>query len=101
MGQDRREQIDLIAHQDPHRHVVHLALALEVGKDTLLGAPAFVEGDDLADPGALVGHDHLEVVAGLLGNENYATMKNCEEENISCCRNNTQLSKREEKLVRE
>jgi len=59
MGQDRREQIDLIAHQGPHRHVVHLALALELGEDTLLGAPAFVEGDDLVDPGALVGHDHL------------------------------------------
>ena len=59
MGQDRREQIDLIAHQSPHGHVVHLALTLELGEDIFLGAPAFVEGDDLVDPGALVGHDRL------------------------------------------
>ena len=45
------------------RYVAHLAVRLELGKDSLLRPPSFVEENDLAWIGLVVGHDDLELVS--------------------------------------
>ena len=42
------EHVQLVSHPRLDRYVVHLAMRLEFGKDTLLRATSFVEEDDLA-----------------------------------------------------
>ena len=43
--------------------LAHLAVRLELGKDSLLRPPSFVEENDLAWIGHVVGHDDLELVS--------------------------------------
>jgi len=63
------KHVELIAHTRGDRHIVHLAVRLEFGKDPLLRPTTLVEPNDLAYAGALVGNDDLEVVAVLCGLE--------------------------------
>ena len=61
------EHVQLIPDPRLDRHVAHLAVRLELGKDALLRAPSFVEENDLAWIDSLVGHDNLELVSVLDG----------------------------------
>src|SRR3989338_6695381 len=66
VGQNGTEEVSLIAGQGAYRHVIHLALALELPEEVFLSSPTVVEGHDFLHPGAFVGQDHLEVVAPLM-----------------------------------
>ena len=48
MRQHGREEIDLIAGFSAGRHIIHLCLRLEFGKDTFLGTASIVEGQRLS-----------------------------------------------------
>src|SRR3972149_3502705 len=55
-----------LAGQGAYRHVIHLALALELPEEVFLSPPTVVEGHDFVHPGAFVSQHHFEVVAPLM-----------------------------------
>lgn len=59
----------MIAHQGSDRHVLHLPMALEFWEQSLLSAPAVVEGHDIFVLGGFIGHDDLEVESPLVRDE--------------------------------
>jgi len=63
MGENAGEHIQLIADTGGHGYVIHLAMRLEFSKGTLLRSTTFVECNDLARAGAVIGHDDLEFVS--------------------------------------
>ena len=69
MRQYGREEIDLIAGLCTSRHIVHLCLRLEFGKDAFLGTTSVVEGQCLSGREPFVGHDYLEVIAVFVGDK--------------------------------
>ena len=69
VGQQRREQIDLITDPGAGRDIIELIVGFELGKDPLLTAPALVEGKRLASAEALIGENDLELVAVRIGDE--------------------------------
>ena len=63
MRQYRRSEVDLVAGLFTGRHIVHLRVRLEFGKDAFLDTPSIVEGQCLSGRESFVGDDHLEVIA--------------------------------------
>ena len=69
MGQHDNEQIGLVAKEPPGGDVVHVALRLQFREDRLLGSTAMMEGCNMASRDRLVSDHDLELVAGVVGNE--------------------------------
>src|SRR3972149_1622246 len=69
VGEQAGQEVEWVAASAAHRHVAHLAVALELAEDTFLRTAAFVEADDGMGPQRLVGDDDLEVIAVPLGDE--------------------------------
>ncbi len=63
VGQHAGEEKDLIADPPAARHVVELALRLELAKDGFLSPTTLMKRDDATGSDALVGDDDLELVA--------------------------------------
>ena len=69
MRQHGRENKHLVTGFAVGRDVVHLGLRLQQGENTLLGDAAVVIVQHLSGAEALVGDDHLEVIAVFTGDE--------------------------------
>ena len=69
VGEERREQIDLITDPGTGRDIIELIVGFELGEDPLLTAPALVEGKRLAGTETLIGENDFELVAVLVGDE--------------------------------
>ena len=69
MRQHGREEVDLIAGFSSGRHIVHLCLRLELGKNAFLSTASIVEGQCLLGRELFVGDDHLEVIAVFVGDK--------------------------------
>ena len=63
VSENAGEHVQLVSNPRLDRYVAHLAVRLELGKDSLLRPPSFVEENDLAWIGLVVGHDDLELVS--------------------------------------
>ena len=63
------EHLQLVADPGLDRDVIHLAMRLEFGEDTLLRTAAFVDGDDPARAYSFVGEDDLEFAPVFCGLE--------------------------------
>ena len=69
VGEDSVEHVQLVSNQGPDRYVIDLVMCFELGEDTLLRSPAFMEGDDVMRAHSLVGDDDLDFVPILNGSE--------------------------------
>ena len=69
VGEDADEYVRLVSDPGPDRYVIRLAMCPELGEDTLLRSPTFVEGNDLTRAYSLVGDDDLEFVPVFHGSE--------------------------------
>lgn len=69
MGQEHREQIDLIPNPGAGGDIAERVVGFELGEDPLLAAPAVVEDERLAGAQALVGQDDLELIAVVMRDE--------------------------------
>jgi len=69
VSQESGEQIEFIADSSADGDIAHRTMSLEFAEDTLLRAPTFMKGDDVGGPEGFVGDDDLEVIAGLMGDE--------------------------------
>ena len=67
VSEDASKHVELVPDLRLDRHVAHVAVRLELGKNALLRTPCFVEEHDLAWIEPLVGHDDLELVSVLDG----------------------------------
>ena len=69
VGEQFGQQIGLIAIEGTHRHVIEVAVGLQLGEDSFLGAASLVEGHHSPGSDGLVRHDHLELIPVLVGHE--------------------------------
>ena len=69
VGKDAGEHVRLVSDPGSDRYVIHLAMRLELGEDTLLRSPALVEGNDPTRAYSPVGDDDLEFVPVFHGSE--------------------------------
>jgi hypothetical protein len=63
MREHRREQIDLVACERSRGHIAQVAVGFQFREDPFLRTPAVMEGEELPGTDALVGDDHLEIIA--------------------------------------
>ena len=61
MGEQHREQIDLIPNPGAGGHIAERVVGFELGEDPLLAAAPVVEDERLAGAQGLVGQDDLEL----------------------------------------
>lgn len=69
MGQDSREQEDLVAGEGLGWHIVELSLGLQLGENTFLSSSSVVIADHLFGADLLVCDEDLEIVPVLLGHK--------------------------------
>jgi len=69
VGKETGKQIGLIAVQFPYRDVVLMTVGFEFSEDTLLGAPAFMEGCYPLGTQGLIGDNDFELIVVFIGNE--------------------------------
>jgi len=60
---------DLIGQKPAHADVAGVGLGLELGEDSLLGPAPLMEGNEMPGAEGVVGHDDLELVPGLVRDE--------------------------------
>src|SRR4051794_39183279 len=63
MSEDGREQKNLVAGEGSCRHVVELALGLQLRKHAFLSPAAVMEDNDVASPNRFVRDNHLKLIA--------------------------------------
>lgn len=66
VGHNGRQDIHAAADYVTGRHIVHLGLAFEFGKQAFLGTTAMIEAGDLARQEGLVADHHLVLITTVM-----------------------------------